>query len=137
MNKWFFQEKGFTLIEQLLIVMIFSILLSMIGGKVPNILESAEAKKQVNLLKQDLQLASYTAFIKKTRVTVEFHPPDVSYEVIEQNSGQIIASNPQKKASSSNPHFNKAFTLIKTDIQIAAVLSLFNLAVKYINSRFT
>lgn len=137
MNKSLFQEKGFTLIEQLLIVMIFSILLSIIGGKVPKILESAEAKKQVNLLKQDLQLASYTAFIKKTRVTVEFHPTNVSYQVIEQNSEQIIASNPHKKAPSSNPHFKKAFTLIKTDIQIAAVLSLFNLAVKYINSRFT
>lgn len=83
--------------EQLLIVMVFSILLSIIGGKVPTILESAEAKKQVNMLKQDLQLASYTAFIKKTRVTVEFHPHDVSYQVIEQNSEQVIASNPYKK----------------------------------------
>ncbi|MDG3043368.1 hypothetical protein OE903_02630 [Bacillus sp. B6(2022)] len=46
MNKSLFQEKGFTLIEQLLIVMIFSILLSIIGGKVPKILESAEAKSK-------------------------------------------------------------------------------------------
>lgn len=113
MNKSLFQEKGFTLIEQLLIVMIFSILLSIIGGKVPKILESAEAKKQVNLLKQDLQLASYTAFIKKTRVTVEFHPTNVSYQVIEQNSEQIIASNPHKKGTikqftfQKGLHFNK------------------------------
>lgn len=65
MNKLILHEKGFTLIEQLLILLVLSILLSIMGGKIPNIIESAEAKRQVNIMKQDLQLASYTAFIKK------------------------------------------------------------------------
>ncbi|MBG9910122.1 competence protein ComGD [Bacillus xiamenensis] len=97
MNKWLIHEKGFTLIEQLMIVLVLSILLSIIGRNVPSILEHAEAKKQVNMLKQDLQLASYTAFIKKTRVTVELHPQYVSYQVIDENSHQVMASYQHKK----------------------------------------
>lgn len=65
MNKLFLHEKGFTLIEQLMILLVLSIVLSIMGGKIPKIIENAEAKRQVNIMKQDLQLASYTAFIKK------------------------------------------------------------------------
>ncbi|GLF89705.1 ComG operon protein 4 [Bacillus safensis] len=99
MNKLLSHEKGFTLIEQLMILLVLSILLSIIGGKIPNIIESAEAKRQVNMMKQDLQLAASTAFIKKTRVYVEIHPPHVSYQVIDQKSGEVIASSQHKKGS--------------------------------------
>ncbi|MFP3418374.1 MULTISPECIES: competence type IV pilus minor pilin ComGD [Bacillus] len=97
MNKLLLHEKGFTLIEQLMILLVLSILLSVIGGKVPSILESAEAKKQVNIMKQDLQLAAYTAFIKKTRVNVDIHPHHVSYQIIDQNGDEVIASHQHKK----------------------------------------
>ena len=102
----------------------------------PNIWESAEAKKQVNIMKQDLQLAAYTAFIKNTSNWLSFSPARCIFIVIEQNSEQIITSNPHKKAP-SHPYFKKALHFnVKTDIQIAADLSLFNLAVKLINTRF-
>lgn len=65
MNKLIFHEKGFTLIEQLMILLVLSILLSIIGVKIPNLIEDAEAKKQVNIMKQDFQLAANTAFVKK------------------------------------------------------------------------
>ncbi|KPN15602.1 competence protein ComGD [Bacillus australimaris] len=99
MNKLLSHEKGFTLIEQLMILLVLSALLSMIGGKIPNIIESTEAKRQVNMMKQDLQLAAYAAFIKKTRVHVEIHPPQVSYQVIDQKSGEVLASYQHKKGS--------------------------------------
>lgn len=65
MNKLVFHEKGFTLIEQLMILLVLSTLLSIIGVKIPNVIEGAEAKRQVNIMKQDFQLAAYTAFVKK------------------------------------------------------------------------
>ncbi|MDR4250099.1 MULTISPECIES: competence type IV pilus minor pilin ComGD [Bacillus] len=99
MNKLIFHEKGFTLIEQLMILLVLSILLSIIGGKIPNLIEGAEAKRQVDIMKQDFQLAAYTAFIKKTRVYVEFHPPHVSYQVIDQKDGEVIASFQHQKGS--------------------------------------
>ncbi|MBG9818265.1 competence type IV pilus minor pilin ComGD [Bacillus safensis] len=107
MNKLILHEKGFTLIEQLLILLVLSILLSIMGGKIPNIIESAEAKRQVNIMKQDLQLASYTAFIKKTRVHVEIHPPHVSYQVIDQKSNEVIASYQHKKGSIKTSTFSQ------------------------------
>ncbi|WP_338527455.1 competence type IV pilus minor pilin ComGD [Bacillus sp. MAG717A] len=99
MNKLLLHEKGFTLMEQLMILLVLSILLSIIGMKIPNLIVSAEAKRQVNIMKQDLQLASYTAFIKKTRVLVEIQPPHVSYQVIDQKSNEVIASYQHKKGS--------------------------------------
>ncbi|UYO34442.1 type II secretion system protein [Bacillus zhangzhouensis] len=107
MNKLLLHEKGFTLIEQLMILLVLSILLSIIGGKIPNIIESAQAKGQVNIMKQDLQLASNTAFIKKTRVHVELHPPHISYQVIDQKSGEIIASYQHKKGSIKTSTFSQ------------------------------
>ncbi|MEI4791383.1 competence type IV pilus minor pilin ComGD [Bacillus sp. FJAT-53060] len=107
MNKLMTHEKGFTLIEQLMILLVLSILLSIVGEKVPNILESAEAKKQVNIIKQDLQFASYTAFIKKTRVKVEIHPQHVSYEVIDQNGDKVIASNQHTKGFIKHSTFSQ------------------------------
>lgn len=44
MNKLFLHEKGFTLFEQLMILLVLSIVLSIMGGKIPNIIENAEAK---------------------------------------------------------------------------------------------
>lgn len=82
-----------------MILLVLSILLSIIGMKIPNLIVSAEAKRQVNLMKQDFQLASYTAFIKKTRVHVEIQPPHVSYQVIDQKSNEVIASDQHKKGS--------------------------------------
>ncbi|PRO42803.1 competence type IV pilus minor pilin ComGD [Bacillus sp. LLTC93] len=113
MSKLLLHEKGFTLIEQLMILLVLSILLSILGGKVPGILESAEAKKQVNIMKQDIQLAAYTAFTKKTRVNVEIHPQHVSYQVIDQNGDEVIAFYKHKKGIikhstfSQGIHFNE------------------------------
>lgn len=107
MNKLISQEKGFTLIEQLMILLVLSILLSVVVGNVPSILENAEAKRQVNIIKQDLQFASYTAFIKKTRVSVEFHPPNVSYQVIDKNGDQVIASYQHKKGIMKHSTFQQ------------------------------
>ncbi|MFS0655330.1 competence type IV pilus minor pilin ComGD [Bacillus sp. 179-C3.3 HS] len=97
MNKFTSQEKGFTLVEQLMILFILSILMSFVVGKVPRILESVEAKRQVNMIKQDFQFASYTAFIKKARVSIEFHPQGVSYQVIDQKNDRVITSYQHKK----------------------------------------
>ncbi|APT50192.1 competence protein ComGD [Bacillus safensis] len=107
MNKLLLHEKGFTLIEQLMILLVLSILLSIIGMKIPNLIVSAEAKRQVNIMKQDLQLASYTAFIKKTRVLVEIQPPHVSYQVIDQKSNEVIASYQHKKGSIKTSTFSQ------------------------------
>ncbi|AVM24600.1 competence type IV pilus minor pilin ComGD [Bacillus pumilus] len=107
MSKLILHDKGFTLIEQLMILLVLSILLSAIGGKIPNLIESAEAKRQVNIMKQDFQLAAYTALIKKTRVHVEFHPPHVSYRVVDQKDGEIIASFQHQKGSIKSSTFPK------------------------------
>ncbi|MGE6525053.1 competence type IV pilus minor pilin ComGD [Bacillus safensis] len=107
MNKLLLHEKGFTLIEQLMILLVLSILLSIIGMNIPNLIVSAEAKRQVNIMKQDLQLASYTAFIKKTRVHVEIQPPHVSYQVIDQKSNEVIASYQHKKGSIKTSTFSQ------------------------------
>ncbi|KLL00659.1 competence protein ComGD [Bacillus pumilus] len=107
MNKLLLHEKGFTLIEQLMILLVLSILLSIIGVKIPNLIVSAEAKRQVNIMKQDLQLASYTAFVKKTRVHVEIQPPHVSYQVIDQKSNEVIASYQHKKGSIKTSTFSQ------------------------------
>ncbi|WP_041086179.1 competence type IV pilus minor pilin ComGD [Bacillus safensis] len=107
MNKLLLHEKGFTLMEQLMILLVLSILLSIIGMKIPNLIVSAEAKRQVNIMKQDLQLASYTAFIKKTRVLVEIQPPHVSYQVIDQKSNEVIASYQHKKGSIKTSTFSQ------------------------------
>ncbi|MFJ5964886.1 competence type IV pilus minor pilin ComGD [Bacillus sp. NPDC093026] len=107
MNKLVSQEKGFTLIEQLMILLVLSILLSIIVGKVPSILESAEAKKQMNVIKQDLQLASYTAFIEKTGVDVHFHQSDLSYQVIVKNKDRVIASYQNKNGSIQQSTFQQ------------------------------
>nr|WP_258954577.1 competence type IV pilus minor pilin ComGD [Bacillus safensis] len=93
--------------EQLMILLVLSILLSIIGMKIPNLIVSAEAKRQVNIMKQDLQLASYTAFIKKTRVLVEIQPPHVSYQVIDQKSNEVIASYQHKKGSIKTSTFSQ------------------------------
>lgn len=84
-------------------------------------------------MKQDLQLASYTAFIKKTRVHVEIHPPHVSYQVIDQKSNEVIASYQHKRAASKLLHSRKVSILMQRDIQAAVDLSLSNLAVNRIN----
>lgn len=107
MSKLILHDKGFTLIEQLMILLVFSILLSAIGGEIPNLIESAEAKRQVNIMKQDLQLASYTALIKKTRVHVEIHSPHVSYRVMDQKSNEVIASYQHKKGSIKTSTFSQ------------------------------
>ncbi len=90
-----------------MILLVLSILLSIIGMKIPNLIVSAEAKRQVNIMKQDLQLASYTAFIKKTRVLVEIQPPHVSYQVIDQKSNEVIASYQHKKGSIKTSTFSQ------------------------------
>ena len=90
-----------------MILLVLSILLSIIGMNIPNLIVSAEAKRQVNIMKQDLQLASYTAFIKKTRVHVEIQPPHVSYQVIDQKSNEVIASYQHKKGSIKTSTFSQ------------------------------
>ncbi|MDM5298726.1 competence type IV pilus minor pilin ComGD [Bacillus pumilus] len=98
MNRFITHDKGFTLIEQLLILLVLSILLSVVVGKVPTVLESVEAKRQVNIIKQDIQLASYTAFVKKARVNVEFDDsPNISYHVINQQDARIVTTYQHKK----------------------------------------
>ncbi|MGE6629329.1 competence type IV pilus minor pilin ComGD [Bacillus sp. NPDC077027] len=107
MNNYVAQDKGFTLIEHLVMLLIYSILLTTVFTKVPSLLEDAKAKKQMTQMKQDLQLASYTAFATNSRVDVHFDEKKLSYKVMTEKGKRLITSSSDEQGYIKNSTFQK------------------------------
>lgn len=102
------RRKGYTLIELIVVLVLFSLLLTII---IPNvsILKTYSQNMQLRILEKDLKQARNTAIIENRIIFVDFHIATNSY-IIKYNEKEKIV---ERKLINGVELINKNFTTLK------------------------
>jgi competence protein ComGD len=131
-------QKGFTFIEMLMVLLIFSVLLSFTAFSTASLKEHAEKNFFISQLQSDLYLIQSQSFFSQSSITLVFYPSSNKYvakdfygktlvsrelppgiQISELNRLNEIMFNPSGNTNRFGPvYFNSEDSIIKLSFQI-------------------